>query len=250
MDKKAIWSLLESNRFILYQLLFIFLFAFASPILIDDVTAVIRDETQIIYIGVIGLLAIVADSVGTIIKSRELRPLHASANKKLFDRFFVSFWILRVFILMFSGQIIGKAITGNDFDEDNWFLMTMMVVEILRWLVMGFISYYTISEGKDRTLSSRTILIGDISLLFSSLFYLCGIWMSMNFTKTSWADMDMGDKLEYFIPGFLLFLMIYIPSTLFQFLQNLLRSTTRKDKIYFWIGIFMTGMFALIFPLF
>ncbi|OIQ35188.1 MAG: hypothetical protein BM555_04090, partial [Crocinitomix sp. MedPE-SWsnd] len=239
----SIKSLLHDNfekRKRIYQFAFILLFALTAPMLTSDIKGVIGDNNQTIYIGILGFFAVIADTIGTVIKSRELREYHTYRNKKWFGRYFGIFWVFRASIFAFGAITIGISFTGESMSKSHAFSMTIMIIEMFRWIFLGFFSYYTISEGKERKLGKKRIFQGDLLIFVSSLFYLSCIWTSMNLSSTPWLDMTGAQKAEYVFAGFMLFLMLYIPCTFYQFAEKLLRSEDRKDKIRFWLSIILT----------
>ena len=239
----------ETNRFLFFQLAFLACFLFVMPILIQDLRDVVLDTKKLPYIGVLGIVAIVLDTFGVVIKSRELRASFDSSDNKLFSRFFVFGWLFRSVIYMFTASSVAVAFTGKSFTRIDYFI-GILIFETLRWLVMGFIAYYTITEGKIRKLSLRTKFFGDIAILYSSLFFLSIMFYGMNLEKYNWHDMNFSDLFWYYMLGFFGFSFMYLPACIFQFSESLLKIKSSKDKWRFWLSLILTAILAVTYPLF
>ncbi|MCB9223045.1 MAG: hypothetical protein H6582_02615 [Crocinitomicaceae bacterium] len=249
MNRDLVNQRLEQNRYVIYQLSFMVLFGLIFPFLLKDAPSLISEPRQIVHLGIMALLAIFADLFGSLIKARELNQIYSSNPQKAVGWFFVIFWIFRAAVIMFGGMIAIIGLTGATTDEPNPVGMTIAIFESFRWLIMGFVIYQMIAEGRSVKLTRKKKMIGDILIMYSSAFYLSVIWMTINFSRTPWADMTNSGKREYVIAGFVLFLMIYVPATFYNFLENLIRSKTRKEKWQFWLGIVVTGAIALAYPM-
>lgn len=248
MNSQSLITALEQKRDFVFQIVFMSLFVFAVPLFVDDVRSVMNYHTQSIPLGIIGLFVIVADSIGLVIKSKELRTYHSYSREKAINRFFVIFWIFRASVVMIGVMVCGIALTGNDIHEDNGFVMGIFIFEAMRWLVMGFVSNFIISGRKQYNLTKLTVFIGDSLILLSSLYYLCVFWLGMQPNMTSWKNLTTAELAGEITAGFLLFLMIYVPSSFFQFLEAFMKSKDRQAKIRFWLGILITGIMALLLP--
>lgn len=249
MNREHLQKLLQDYRYPIYQLMFILIFGFVFPFLMGDVPSLIGNPHKIIHLGIMGLIAILADTIGSVIKARELQHVYSYSSARSVGWFFVIFWIFRAGVVMFGGMVTIVGLTGVEAGDKNAFGMGVAIVESLRWLIMGFIIHQIITEGKSVKISTKTKVIGDALILYSSAFYLSAMWMSINFSRTAWSDMHKSEKWEYAIAGFVLFLMIYVPATFYHFLENLVRSKSRKEKWMFWLGILITGIMALVYPM-
>ncbi|UKN03368.1 hypothetical protein K6119_07545 [Paracrocinitomix mangrovi] len=224
------------------------LFAFITPMMADDVREVMKYDQKVIYLGILGFITILADTFGSILKSKQLREdYYRSTRTKAIGRYFVIFWIFRAAVMSFGAMIAVRSFIGDQDPKEVPWAMTIVVIEALRWLVMGFVIFYSMSEGKRVDVSNRSIFIGDVLIMFSSLFYLTAMWISIAF-KYKLSELNKSELAEHFIAGFVLFLMIYVPATFYQTLESFVRSNKSSEKWLFWLGIVFTGMAALTLP--
>ena len=235
----------EKHRYQIFQISFLILFAISIPLLQVDIATVMQEKKQLIYIGIFGLIAMVTDTIGTIIKSKELSHQYSIGHEKSFNRFFVFFWMFRVGIFGAGAIVTGTALIGDNNGDDGAFSMGLMIEEIMRWVVMGCVVYYFVTSTNKRKLTIKKKFIGDLCLMYSSVFYLSCMWSSMGHTNQNFGTMNTAEYGEYYGAGLLLFLIIYVPSTFFHFLNNILSARTTKDRIRFWLGIIFTGILAL-----
>ena len=110
----------KTRHFLIYQLAFIFLVVLVTPFLVDDIIDVIKHKERNLLIVILGASAIILDTVGLIIKARELRAYYDYGDRKRFGRFFFIFWVFRVSVAMFGAFILVIALTGRLRASEGW----------------------------------------------------------------------------------------------------------------------------------
>jgi len=236
-------------RWVFFQIAFISLFTFCSFLVFPDLHEIMENHSKNSITAIAGFFIIVIDTYGSLIKSRELGDHFRPESETFFNRFFGFFWFLRIIPLAFGALVTVIAATGEKISGENGLAIALLSFEAFRWAILGFIVHKRITSLKPKTISQTQKLAGDLAILLSCLFYLGCMWYGTGDNQLHWSDLKGSDWFTYYLPGVLLFIIIYLPVNIFQFLDNVILLRTKADQLRFWISLIVIALLAITYPL-
>jgi hypothetical protein len=236
---------MRDDRFLLLQVLFIVLFSILMPLMQPDFKMVMKIGRVTPYIALWGYAAILLDAWGSLIKCRAIGARSHSSKRR--DWFFGIFWIFRCAPMMFGLMITFLATDGvGEIDDSSW-KMWLIIPFALWWLVQGFWCYHVMDTQKKPVPAAKEFA-ADMALTMASAFMLLGMWFSMDMLPEEWNDMNNSQRTEYLTAGFVLFLMIHVPANIFFYIDGISQVNSKRQNLFFWLGIIVTGYTVLMLP--
>ena len=240
---------LREDRFTIYQLLFLVLYALFLIPLKHDFKAVMQEHEQVFYLGLWGVVALVGDSWGSIAKSRYLA--HAVFEPpKIVSVLMSFFFFCRIPMLLTGLYVMITAFSGNGDMTQGVNLLFLAIVGIWGLFVVIY-STMQMDGRKPRKLKGiQNEVVADFMLLFGGMFHFTAIWFVIPFEKMAadWPFFSMGERAEYVIGGLFLYLTVHGTTNWFHYSDRFHSAGSKKKQWLFAVNVLVTGITVIMYP--
>jgi len=240
------FSRLKEHRFLIYQVAVSVLYASLLPYFNRDFRRVIVEQEAVLYIGVWGILAFVADFWGSMQKSKYIYDRGMIEIPTLISIPFSFLFWARLVIPIAGLFLTLTALTGTfGFDVLGDFKVPCLIAVVFLTLYNMFVCIKRIDEQAES--NNRVEGLADIALFISSNFYFTAAWsVALLDLSTDWSAMTTEGLMDYVLGGVLFYLVLYIPTHMFFIWDRMLSFEERKEVITYVLGLVIIGFIVIV----
>jgi len=225
----------KDNRFIIFQILILIFFLLILPSLKEDLLSVIEKDEKVIYVGILGIIAIICEIVGGLMKSQFLSGKNLK-YRELSSIFFFLFILTKAGVFIGIVHITPIAFTGDPLIKENIFIRIPSTLLFYLVLFVIYRQIKTLKENykKEIVENENKEFIADVMLFVSGFFFFTVAWFVVISENKIEED-------QYFIMnllrGIFIYVMIYMSSYYYFYFDHITTLKTKKKLLKYWITI-------------